>query len=363
MTKAKIRGVFLFAGIFLSLVVVEGASRLYLWNTQRAAAPGIHDFFYAESSGEVRIKPGVSAWHKGLDGRPVKIQINSQGFRGPEIKKNPAQRIVFLGDSVVFNGGVGQEETFISLIEESFRKDGRDVEIINGGTTDVGVDQYALQVQSDRLRDLKPDLIAVGLFLNDSRPPQGHLGEVKSDAVLSVLDAPLVRSLGTASVIRDAYVTYQVRRGNWLTNRFDWIRRFGAGGWITELPELKQTVREARYDWGAAWEDSFYDVVFPALLRIRDVCAERGIAVAVVVFPVSLQVYTEVEDSFIVLPQRRIVEFGRREDIPVLDLLAALRAHGNEPVLADQAHLNKLGNYVVAGAIYPFLNKVLGDRP
>jgi lysophospholipase L1-like esterase len=362
MKKTRARAALLISGILVALLVAEGASRVYPWNSHQAAGPNIHDFFYTVASGEVRIKPGSSAWHKGFDDRPVKIHINSHGFRGPEIKKNTERRIIFLGDSVVFNGGVTQEKTFVSLLGQAFRKEQRDVEIINGGTTDVGVAQYLLQAQSDRLRDLKPDLVVVGLYLNDSRPPQGHLGEAHDDLLLAVLDTPILRSLATASVVRDAYVTLQVKRGHLFTNRFTWTRRFHTGAWITDLSELKQTVRDARYDWGAAWEESFDEAVFLALRRIRDACAKRGIATAVVIFPVSLQVYAELNDAFISLPQKKILAFGRRENIHVLDLLPALQARGNEPVMVDQAHLSELGNEVVAGATYPFLAAIVRDR-
>ncbi|MFQ5842713.1 MAG: SGNH/GDSL hydrolase family protein [Thermodesulfobacteriota bacterium] len=360
MNKGRKIVLLILSGIFLSLPVIEGMSWLYLWNSRRATGPSIHDYFYIDSNGVSRFRPGVSGWHIGYDNFPVTIQINSKGFRGPEIRESPERRIVFIGDSIVFDGGVKQEKTFISLTEKLFREEGVDVEIVNAGTTDVGVDQYLLQVKSDRIQALDPDVIVVGLYLNDSRPPQGHLGE--KHMLQKILDMPVVRDLAMRQLIIEKYINIKLKLNQISTQRFDWVQRFLSGRWRTDLSQFKQMVQEARYDWGAAWELSFDDVVFPALREIRDLCLKNGITMALVLFPVGPQVYTEFEDPYIDYPQARLLEFAKRERLSVLDLLLILRTYRHEPLFTDHAHLNQKGNEVVAYSIFPFLKEILNSQ-
>jgi len=125
---------------------------------------------------------------------------------------------------------------------------------------------------------------------------------------------------------------------------------------------LQQTIQEARYDWGAAWESSFDAAVFPALRKMRDLCLKDGTTLAAIIFPVSLQVYAEFDDPYIRLPQDKLLEFGKRESIPFLDLLPHLRKHRNESLTPDQGHLNENGNRVAASYMYPFLKQVLKNH-
>lgn len=354
MSKGRQRFLLILVGIFLSLPVIEGMSRFYLWITRRAAGPRILDYSYFDSTGAFRIKPNKSGWHIGYDNFPVKVRTNSDGFRCPEIRESPESR-------VVFDGGVRQERTFMSLTEKLFRTEGADVEVINGGTTDAGVDQYLLQVKSDSILALRPDVIVIGFYLNDSRPPQGYLAESKG-TFLDFLNLPLLKDLAMTHLIEGEYVAIQVKRGRIFDNRFEWIKRFRSVSWKRDLSEFKQMVQEARYDWGAAWEPSFDNVVFPVLREIRDLSLKNGITLAVVLFPVSPQVYTELKDSFSNFPQAKLLEFAKKENIPVLDLLPALGAYKNKRLFLNQCHLNQWGNEVVANSIYPFLKEILNNE-
>ncbi|MFQ5976440.1 MAG: hypothetical protein ACE5J5_09030 [Candidatus Hydrothermarchaeales archaeon] len=289
---------------------------------------------------------------------PIMVEINSEGFRGPELKASPAQRIVFIGDSVVFNGYVQQKETFTALLEGQFRKDGHSVEIINAGTTDVGVKQYILQARHNRFDRYKPELIITGLYLNDSRPPQGFLGE-NQDQLFNFLSHSPLRHLAFTHYIKQAYVAWRTKRGDIYSERFDWIARFNSDAWKDDLGQFRQTVREARFDWGAAWYPSFKRLVYPAIMEIRDLYVKKGVKFAVVLFPVSLQVHTSLTDLFIDYPQRQLSMFAKKENVPFLDLLPLMRKEKNRRLFVDQAHLTRKGNQIVAHIIYPFLKGLL----
>ena len=119
--------------------------------------------------------------------------------------------------------------------------------------------------------------------------------------------------------------------------------------------EFLQVVKEAQFDWGAAWNVSLDTNVFPTLTEIRDEYARKGVRTAVALFPVSLQVYTILRGPFIGSPQRRLAKFANAENIPFFDLLPSLKEHNNLRPYADPAHLNRAGNRIVADTIYPFL--------
>ena len=129
--RGRSKIILLTGSILLTLITAEGLGRLFLWRSSQTYGPKIHGNFYFDRNGVFRIKPDSRGWHKGYDQQAVMVEINSDGFRGPELRASPSQRIVFMGDSIMFNGGVKQEHTFIALLEDQYKKDGHDVEIIN----------------------------------------------------------------------------------------------------------------------------------------------------------------------------------------------------------------------------------------
>ena len=349
----------LMVSIFLTLLVAEGASQIFLRRSSHTSGEKIHDYFYFDPNGVFRIKPNSRGWHRGYDQEPIMVTINSDGFRGPELRAFPTQRIIFIGDSIVFDGGVPQEKTFIALLEDQFREDGHDVEIMNAGTTDVGVDQYLLQAKLNRFDNYKPDLVVIGLYLNDSRPPQGFLGENHQDKFLLLLKRPPFKHLALTQFLRRGYFLVQQKGKKKFSERFNWIKRYQSGKWIYSLQEFQLTVREAQFDWGAAWDSSFEETVYPALNDIKEIYSRKGIKFAVVLFPVSAQVTTNLADPFIDYPQRQLSAFANAANMQFFDLLPDLKRHKNLRLFVDQCHLNRQGNRIVAKITYPFLKDLL----
>jgi len=80
----------------------------------------IHDYIYYDKNGCMRFTPNVIGVHRSYDDpkRGILIKINSDGFRGFDVLDAPKKRILFLGDSIVFDGGVSEQDTFIHRLEE-----------------------------------------------------------------------------------------------------------------------------------------------------------------------------------------------------------------------------------------------------
>ncbi len=125
------------ASIIVALLLAELGARIHsnLSKTHKRTKDTIHSAYYYNKNGLLCLKPYASGWHRGYDKEPILIKTNSLGFRGPELQKTYQNRILFIGDSIVFNAGVKLEETFTSLIEGYFKNDGLNVEIINAGMT------------------------------------------------------------------------------------------------------------------------------------------------------------------------------------------------------------------------------------
>jgi lysophospholipase L1-like esterase len=93
------------------------------------------------------------------------VEINSQGFRGPEVptRKDPSQRrIVVIGDSFVWGFGVEYDEIFASRIENACRN----VEVINLGVSGYSTDQELLLFE-EKGADLEPDVVILVVAAND----------------------------------------------------------------------------------------------------------------------------------------------------------------------------------------------------
>lgn len=101
---------------------------------------------------------------RGLD---YHIRINSLGLRDRERTPMPApgvERVLFLGDSMVFGAGVEPDQRVTERLEAQL---GSGVEVVNAGVSGWGTDQEFLWFREHGLR-LRPDVVVLGLcMVND----------------------------------------------------------------------------------------------------------------------------------------------------------------------------------------------------
>jgi len=98
-------------------------------------------------------------------GGTVPHRINSQGFRGPELRPaGEMARVVVYGDSFIHAFYTAEEETFVARLGSllAARLD-RPVEAVNAGVSSYGPDQIALKLEME-LGSLRPDLVVVAVF-------------------------------------------------------------------------------------------------------------------------------------------------------------------------------------------------------
>lgn len=198
--------------------------------------------------------PGVRTTADG-----VEVAINALGFRDREFppeKPDGTCRIVALGDSITFGQGVPLADTYPKQLEALLRgsqDDGHAYEVLNAGVQGYNTLQEAA-VLRHRILPLQPDLLLLG-FTETNDP------EIESLRAFSLRDRLREHAPVVLKVPLFNYLAARVERK--LTDE-DWYR------FTQEIyaPEGKP--------WRACRE---------ALRDIRDLCADHGVELLVVLFP------------------------------------------------------------------------------
>jgi len=99
-----------------------------------------------------------------------RASTNSVGLRDDPIRPRADfdQRIVVLGDSMIFGHGVDDDESFPNQLEAVLSEAGRNVDVINAGIKGYGTDG-AYKLWTSRLAPLglEPDLVIFAVYSND----------------------------------------------------------------------------------------------------------------------------------------------------------------------------------------------------
>jgi len=282
-----------------------------------------------------------------LSKKHVTMDINSLGFRDVEpAPRQPGElRILALGDSITWGDYLQADETWVERAERHLGKalPGRRVGVINAGVGDIGLKEE-LDLLEETGLSLAPDLVVVGFYLNDSRPPWGFPEEVGNPGWLRR------HSLLADRIYRAAKLRRYLRRQG--EQRFAWIRAFPRMDWANDRRAFESLTSLARYDWGAAWTDEAWTALGSELTRLQALSQRHRFAVAILAFPVSFQVYAKfLEDA----PQRRMALQAAERGFAFLDLLPLLRAHASEDLFFDQCHPREETNDLIGAELARFL--------
>jgi lysophospholipase L1-like esterase len=293
--------------------------------------------------------------HHYISGLTVPIRTNSLGFRHRELggEKAPNEtRILVLGDSITFQDYLPEERTWTRLTQEGLQRElpRRALEVINTGIMDVGAKEE-LDLLEERGLQLRPDMVALALYLNDSRPSWGFAAETRHRGWLRR------RSL----LVETIYEKFALDR--WLKaqgeDRFTWISAQDSLNWRQSREDFLKLAALAKFDWGSAWDPRSERIILRELERLSALGAKQGFKAALIMLPVSFQVYADLPDDS---PQSQTGRLAAGLGIPTLDLLPVLRAHRKAKLFYDQCHLNQEGSAIVAQAVSGFLKDAL-PRP
>ncbi len=108
----------------------------------------------------------LSGWELNPGYTSDEFNINSHGYRGPELAREKTFRIVCLGDSVTF-GQPGEKKTYPQVVQKEFANmdTALPVETINAGIN--GQFSYNMIFRIGRIMKLKPDVILILAGWND----------------------------------------------------------------------------------------------------------------------------------------------------------------------------------------------------
>lgn len=301
-----------------------------------------------------RVRPDANVLVKRhrISGRDVAIETNALGYRhGPvAIPKPPGTfRVLVLGDSITFGGYLPADEVYVAFIETPLRArmGDRPVEVINAGVGDIGI-REEVDILEETGLGTSPDVVVVGFYLNDSRPPQGFPDE---------LGAP--GWLRRHSVLAET-VYQRLKLHQWLTasgaSRFEWIPFVETLDWRQRPSAFAELASRARYDWGAAWEPESWTAVARDLDRLATLARTHDFDVLLAAFPVVFQVYAGFLEE---TPQRRLATLAATRGFGFVDVLPALRARAAAtpaaPLFYDQCHpgpeANRLYGELIGRAI------------
>lgn len=292
-----------------------------------------------------------------LSKKDVAMDINSLGFRDtePAPQRAPGElRILALGDSITWSDYLQADEVYVERAQRYLSEalPGRRVEVVNAGVGDVGLKEE-VDLLEERGLVLAPDVVAVGFYLNDSRPPWGFPAEVGNPGWLRR------RSLLADRLYRAAKLQRWVRRQG--EQRLAWIAAFPKLRWEDDEAAFERLVSLAKYDWGAAWTDDAWVVLGGELDRLKELSQRHGFAVTLVAFPVSFQVYAKFLDD---APQRRMASEAAARGFAFLDLLPLLRARASQDpdLFFDQCHPREAANDMIGAELARFLRETYAWR-
>lgn len=284
-----------------------------------------------------------------LSRRDITIDINSSGFRGSEIpdqKKENEVRILVLGDSITFGDYLEENEIYVRRMEDYLKQSIKDktIRVINGGVSDIGLKEE-IDILIEHGISLKPDMVVVGFYLNDSRSPWGFQGEPGSRGYIrrySLLAETIYKNLKFNKWIKE--------KGE---DRFQWIHAVKSLNWAYDKKAFLELAHMAKYDWGASWEAESWDIIDRQLSRLKSLSIQYGFKTTIVFFPVAFQVYAEFLEN---TPQQILGEKVRNIGFRSLDLLPVLRKHEGKKLFFDHCHPRVIANDIIGKAIAQFLH-------
>jgi len=354
---------FRIAAVTIALAIVLALAEVTLRSTQaRVTADGgatpaegeaMSPLRYRSANG-MRLRPNarVLVEKQPTSGQDVLVETNSLGFRDRElaaVKAENERRVLAIGDSITFGGHLAARDVYVEQVERLLQiaEPELRIEVINAGIGDTGLAEAVDVLAGPGLASL-PDVVMVGFYLNDSRPPWGFPGELGAPGWLrrhSVLADTLYRRLKLRAWVR--------KTGE---NRFDWVEGLEALAWQSDRDAFRELASLARYDWGAAWEEDSWIVVERELRQIADLSKEHGFPVLLVVFPVAYQVYADFVDDG---PQLRVAELANALGFELVDLLPMLRNLEAPKLFYDQCHATAGVNRAMARPIARALRELL----
>lgn len=127
------------------------------------------------------------------------FNLNSDGFRGPELEQTVSNTILFLGDSFTFGYGVNDSEAFPALVQTEL---GEDVQVINAGMGNNANGRW-IRFLKKRAYEYDPKYVVLQIHYNDywGNFMEGFYSVSSADELLEKLPPPKSKARKLQSMI------------------------------------------------------------------------------------------------------------------------------------------------------------------
>jgi lysophospholipase L1-like esterase len=300
--------------------------------------------------------PGYDAVHN-YHGVEYQLTINSHALRNEDViipKPPNTYRVIALGDSITAGPGVNLKDTFVKRLERLLQAESptRPVEIVNAGTNDYGTAQELTWLQ-ERGLSYEPDLVILNVYLNDSLIFRKHTPWMV--VPVNFLSRRSAAYYYYRTALRKRLVAQAEMSPGF---RFRFQEEWDSGAWKTDSEALTLLIQNANHDFGLAWQENGLVNINQGISQLMQIADEHQFEVLIVIFPVDVQVYTQVDTPLgLERPQNELVAYAQGQNIPVLDVLPLLRTHRTKELFFDRAHLTLEGHQIVAQAIFQVLHQ------
>ncbi|HEY8514244.1 MAG TPA: DUF5989 family protein [Candidatus Binatia bacterium] len=289
----------------------------------------------------------------------VTLRTNSRGLREDESvgyeKPEGVQRVLLIGDSFTLGYTVERSDTLSELLEARMRAEGRNVQVINGGTEGYSTDQEVLWLAREGVK-YKPDVVVLQMYEND-------IFWNGQDRYLRYPKPKLRTDLPPEEALRSLAPLEDPGQEPWLERKTALGNLLGNLGKGPEIPMLEGP-RPLPAEWGPRIRKSDADG-WPetelALRAFRAVADEIGAKPLVMVIPDKAQVDPNARQAIAEVigdpaydpdrPYRGMVAAAEAAGLPVVDTLpamvAASQGGAQQLYFARDWHTNGLGNRVL----------------
>ena len=112
----------------------------------------------------IALRPNTEKSFIREDKKRIEWKINSHGFRGPELKKQPKTRVMVYGDSMIQARFASLDKSLPFLLQKNLNQN--DLEVINAGIVGYGPDQNFLRLKKE-FPIYKPNAIVFTIFADN----------------------------------------------------------------------------------------------------------------------------------------------------------------------------------------------------
>jgi lysophospholipase L1-like esterase len=300
----------------------------------------------------------------------VPVAINGEGLRGEEIRtpKPPhTVRLLAVGDSVTFGYGIPVEDTYAKVLERRLNEKASAqirYEVVNGGTLGGSLGDYYYFL-SQKAEPLQPDIILIGLTLNDIL--------VYSES--GAIDGTGAQWHGGRLALTRRLSHFLLHHSQLYMLVYSRLKSFLYGSGALDINKVHGsnflTLSPPSAYQAEAWASSL-----GMLSRIVGFCREHRYKVVIVLFPMQMQMSAPMRQFYqekyhLQLgggtlsgdPQRRLLEFAATKGLTLIDLLPIYRAYDSEElylrnkmISSDPTHPSIKGNQIAAEEIFRVLN-------